>query len=96
MGQTEHDERDHRRLLERLLAGDALSLVSDGGLPCISDPGRRLVSEASRHGVPVTVLPGPTAVTAAVAQRAFGEWQPSPRYPDPAVQIVDQSFALVR
>jgi 16S rRNA (cytidine1402-2'-O)-methyltransferase len=64
---NERDERDHRRLLERLQAGDDLALVSDGGLPCISDPGRRLVALASRSGVPVTVLPGPCAAAAAVA-----------------------------
>jgi len=64
---NERDERDNRRLLERLRAGDDLALVSDGGLPCISDPGRRLVALASRSGVPVTVLPGPSAAAAAVA-----------------------------
>jgi len=64
---NERDERDHRRLLERLQAGDDLALVSDGGLPCISDPGRRLVALASRAGVAVTVLPGPSAAVAAVA-----------------------------
>ena len=64
---NERDERDNRRLLERLQAGDDLALVSDGGLPCISDPGRRLVALASRAGVAVTVLPGPSAAVAAVA-----------------------------
>ena len=64
---NEHDERDNRRILERLAAGENLALVSDGGLPCISDPGRRLVSWASRQGTPVTVLPGPSAAAAAVA-----------------------------
>ena len=63
----ERDERDERRVLERLRAGESLALVSDGGLPCISDPGRRLVSAASRQGFPVTVLPGPSAAVAAVA-----------------------------
>jgi gluconolactonase len=42
-------------------------------------------------------LAGSTAAaTLAVASRAFGQWQPSPRYPDPSVQIVDQSFARYR
>ena len=36
---------------------------------------------------------GTTAATLAVAPRAFAQWQPSQRYPDPSVQIVDQSFA---
>ena len=64
---NERDERDERRLLERLRAGENLALVSDGGLPCISDPGRRLVALARRHGIAVTVLPGPSAAVAAVA-----------------------------
>jgi 16S rRNA (cytidine1402-2'-O)-methyltransferase len=64
---NEHDERDRRRILERLQAGQNLALVSDSGLPCISDPGRRLVDEARRSGIPVTVLPGPNAASAAVA-----------------------------
>ena len=36
---------------------------------------------------------GGAALTLAAAPRAFAQWQPSPRYPDPAVQIVDPSFA---
>ena len=36
---------------------------------------------------------GGAAATLAVASRAFAQWQPSPRYPDPSVQIVDPSFA---
>jgi 16S rRNA (cytidine1402-2'-O)-methyltransferase len=67
MRYDEHDERDNRRILERLQAGENLALVSDGGLPCISDPGRHLVALARRHNIPVTVLPGPTAAAAAVA-----------------------------
>jgi len=63
----EHDERDNQRALARLQAGERLALVSDGGLPCISDPGRRLVALARRNAIPVTVLPGPCAAAAAVA-----------------------------
>jgi len=64
---NEHDERDRRTLLARLEAGESLALVSDSGLPCISDPGRGLVALARSRGVPVTVLPGPSAAVAAVA-----------------------------
>ena len=39
---------------------------------------------------------GTTAAALAVAPRAFAQWQPSPRYPDPAIQIVDESFARYR
>lgn len=54
-------------LLERLARGENLALVSDGGLPCVSDPGQRAVSLARQAGHPVTSLPGASAVTAALA-----------------------------
>ncbi len=63
----EHHDVGARGLLERLLRGEDLSLVSDGGLPGISDPGRRIVAMARDAGVPVTALPGASAVTAALA-----------------------------
>ncbi|MBI4422131.1 MAG: 16S rRNA (cytidine(1402)-2'-O)-methyltransferase [Elusimicrobia bacterium] len=65
-----YDERDARgigRILERLRSGEDLALVSDSGLPVISDPGLRLVAAARREGLAVTALPGPTAAAAAVA-----------------------------
>ena len=64
---NEQDERDSRQMLEKLQAGENLSLVSDGGLPAVSDPGRKIVALARKAGLPVTALPGPSAVTAAVA-----------------------------
>lgn len=63
----EHDSRDAERLVERLKAGEDLALVSDGGMPGVSDPGRRAVALARKSGIEVTALPGPTAVAAAVA-----------------------------
>ena len=57
-------------LLPRLAAGERMALVSDAGLPGVNDPGGRLVSAALERGVPVTVLPGPSAVeTALVGSR---------------------------
>src|SRR5262245_6783453 len=51
-----------------------MALVSDAGLPGVSDPGARLVRAAIAAGVPVTVLPGPSAVeTALVASGLVGE-----------------------
>ncbi|MEK7388260.1 MAG: 16S rRNA (cytidine(1402)-2'-O)-methyltransferase [Elusimicrobiota bacterium] len=64
---NENDARCIDRLLERLRRGQSVSLVSDGGLPGVSDPGRRVVAAARREGLPVTALPGPCALTAAVA-----------------------------
>jgi 16S rRNA (cytidine1402-2'-O)-methyltransferase len=62
----EGDARSVDKLLERVRRGDAVSLVSDGGCPGVSDPGRRAVAAARREGLPVTALPGPSAVAAAV------------------------------
>ena len=55
------------RLIETLLAGQDVLLVTDAGMPVISDPGYRLVAAAAAAGAAVTVLPGPSAVTAALA-----------------------------
>ncbi len=54
-------------VVERLLAGDDVALVTDAGTPAVSDPGRALVSLARERGVVVLAIPGPSAVTAAVA-----------------------------
>lgn len=63
----EHDSRDAERLVERLKAGEDLALVSDGGMPGLSDPGRRAVALARKNGLSVTALPGPCAAVAALA-----------------------------
>ncbi len=53
-------------LIARVEAGEVVALVSDAGTPLISDPGFRLVGEANRRGIPVTVLPGASAPLAAL------------------------------
>jgi 16S rRNA (cytidine1402-2'-O)-methyltransferase len=61
-------------LMPRLEAGERVALVSDAGLPGVNDPGARLIEVALAAGVPVTVLPGPSAVeTALVASGLTGE-----------------------
>ena len=71
----EHNEAARvAELVPRLLAGERLALVTDAGMPGISDPGGRLVAAALAAGVPVTVLPGPSAVeTALVASGLLGD-----------------------
>ncbi len=55
------------RLLDDAAQGATVLVVSDAGTPVVSDPGYRLVAAAVARGVAVTVLPGPSAVTAALA-----------------------------
>ena len=71
----EHNEAQRTaELLPRLEAGERVALVSDAGLPGVSDPGARLVRAALDAGVDVTVLPGPSAVeTALVASGLVAE-----------------------
>lgn len=65
-----HEHNAGRRgpeLIARLVEGQDLALVTDAGMPAISDPGQDLVQAAIAAGVAVRVVPGPSAVTAALA-----------------------------
>ena len=55
------------QLLAALRAGETVLLVTDAGMPSVSDPGYRLVAAAAAEELPVTCLPGPSAVTTALA-----------------------------
>ncbi len=69
-----HEHNEAKRtaeLVPRLQAGERVALVSDAGLPGISDPGARLVAAALEAGVPVTVLPGASAVETALIASGF-------------------------
>lgn len=64
----EHNELSRLpRLLELLTAGKSIALVSDAGVPLISDPGYPLVSQCRKQNIAVVVVPGPSAVTAAIS-----------------------------
>ena len=62
-----NEERRTPELAEALLGGATVAVVTDGGMPSVSDPGYRLVRAAIDAGVPVTAAPGPSAVTTALA-----------------------------
>ncbi|QEO16346.1 16S rRNA (cytidine(1402)-2'-O)-methyltransferase [Acetobacter vaccinii] len=63
----EHNERQRLPgLIARLQAGERVALVSDAGMPLLSDPGFRLVRAAIEAGVPVTAVPGPNAALTAL------------------------------
>ncbi len=55
------------QIVARLEAGETCCLVSDAGMPAISDPGEDLVAQCAAHGVPVMAVPGPTAMATALA-----------------------------
>lgn len=64
----EHNEAARTaELVERLRAGERVVLVSDAGMPSVSDPGYRLVAAAASAGIPVTCVPGASAVLVALA-----------------------------
>ena len=69
-----HEHNEARRTAEvipRLGAGETIALVSDAGLPGVNDPGMRLIAAARDAGLPVTVLPGPSAVETALVAAGF-------------------------
>lgn len=54
-------------IISRLLNGESCGIVTDAGMPCISDPGEKLVRLCAENGIDVKVVPGPSAVVSAVA-----------------------------
>lgn len=73
----EHNEQERSgELVEAAADGATVLVVSDAGMPTVSDPGFRLVQAAVAAGVEVSVLPGPSAVVAALAVSGF----PSDRF----------------
>ncbi|WP_455199044.1 16S rRNA (cytidine(1402)-2'-O)-methyltransferase [Kaarinaea lacus] len=64
----EHNEREQApKLVERLLKGDSLALISDAGTPLVSDPGYHLVRLAREEKIPVVPVPGASAMLAALS-----------------------------
>lgn len=54
-------------IVERILGGETCAVVTDAGMPCISDPGEDLVKLCAENGIPTEVVPGPSAVISALA-----------------------------
>ena len=64
----EHNRKEKGpSIVERLLAGENCALVTDAGMPAISDPGQDLVRLCHENGIPVATVPGPSAVITALA-----------------------------
>ena len=64
----EHSSKnDAQRIVDRLVAGESCGIVTDAGMPCISDPGEVLVKLCVENSISIRVVPGPSAVVSAVA-----------------------------
>jgi 16S rRNA (cytidine1402-2'-O)-methyltransferase len=68
-----NEKQRAEQIIERIQDGQAVAMVTDSGMPCISDPGSRVVLLCQEAGIPITAVPGPAAVTTAVALSGFGE-----------------------
>ena len=68
----EHNEAARvEELAGRMASGTKIALITDAGMPGISDPGHRLIKSCIERGLPVTVLPGPSAVITALVGSGF-------------------------
>ena len=64
----EHNKRERGEIIcERILAGESCAIVTDAGMPCISDPGEDLIRLCEEKGIETVVVPGPSAVVSALA-----------------------------
>lgn len=72
-----NEARQTGALLEQLQSGKVIALVTDSGMPGISDPGHRLVAACREHNIPLEVIPGPSAVLLALVGSGFA---PQPFY----------------
>ena len=64
----EHNKRERGEIIcERILKGESCAIVTDAGMPCISDPGEDLIKLCEQKGILVVVVPGPSALVSALA-----------------------------
>jgi 16S rRNA (cytidine1402-2'-O)-methyltransferase len=73
-----HEHNEKRRagaLVKRMIAGESVALVSDAGTPLVSDPGFLLVTSARQAGIPVSPVPGPCALIAALSASGIAPWR---------------------
>src|SRR5213595_630265 len=68
----EHNEAMRTaQLVERLVAGKDIALITDAGTPGLSDPGARLIRECIKRNLPFTIIPGPSSILAALIGSGF-------------------------
>src|SRR4030095_13812421 len=69
-----HEHNEARRtaeLIEQLAAGKNIAVITDAGLPGLSDPGHRLLRACQERGLPYTIIPGPSAVLTGLVRSGF-------------------------
>src|SRR6266487_4184142 len=68
----EHNEAMRTaQLVDRLAAGENIALITDAGMPGLSDPGARLIRECVRRDLPFTIVPGPSSILTAIVGAGF-------------------------
>jgi 16S rRNA (cytidine1402-2'-O)-methyltransferase len=68
----EHNEAMRSaQLVERLAAGEKIALITDAGMPGLSDPGARLIRECIKRGLDFTIIPGPSSILTALVGSGF-------------------------
>ena len=64
----EHNKHERGEIIcQRILNGENCAIVTDAGMPCISDPGELLIKQCIEYGIETQVIPGPSAVISALA-----------------------------
>ncbi|MEM1486300.1 16S rRNA (cytidine(1402)-2'-O)-methyltransferase [Oscillospiraceae bacterium PP1C4] len=64
----EHNLRERgQEIIQRILGGESCAVITDAGMPCISDPGEDLIRLCAEHGIPTEAVPGPSAAITALA-----------------------------
>jgi 16S rRNA (cytidine1402-2'-O)-methyltransferase len=68
----EHNEAMRAaQLVERIAAGENVALITDAGMPGLSDPGARLIRECIKRELPLTIIPGPSSILTALVGSGF-------------------------
>ncbi len=68
-----NEKKNLKKVIDLLNSGKNLSIISDAGTPAISDPGRKLINECVKNNITIFSIPGPSAVTSAVAISGFSD-----------------------
>jgi 16S rRNA (cytidine1402-2'-O)-methyltransferase len=69
-----HEHNEAKRtteLVERLISGETIALITDAGMPGLSDPGGRLIRQCIQRGMPYTIIPGPSSILTALVGSGF-------------------------